>query len=230
LQIRSPHLPLWGNSSARSRARASRRRVGSSRSSPPSRRPRLPSSASARPGRKRRANSSGSTPCWRRRGLPSSSGTRRSRGPPGSWSRRVCPTRACSRPVRKRMSSSSSYNRRPPLRAPPSSRRRRRSRVSYSSYFSLACSSLGSAPNLVRTFAFRPTNDSWDVGDTGVGDPDGLQFLPAGAGRAAGRGPRGVPGHQGRKSAGREFHGKSPQCLGRACYPAYASRTSPGGP
>jgi hypothetical protein len=124
-------LDAVGSSSARSRVHASRRRIGSSRSSLPSRRPRLPLSTRARPGRKRRANSSGSTLHWRRRGPPSRSGTRRLRGSPGSWSRRVCPTRICGWPAR-RTPSSLSCNRRPPLRAPPLSRRRSRSRVSCS--------------------------------------------------------------------------------------------------
>jgi hypothetical protein len=88
-------------------------------------------------GRKRRANFGGSVPRRRRRRPPSSSGTRRSRGSPASWSRRVCPSRTCSRLARKRMLSSLSCSRQPPLCAPPSSRRRSRSRVSCSS-----CSSL----------------------------------------------------------------------------------------
>jgi hypothetical protein len=57
---------------------------------------------------------------------------------------------------------------------------------------------LGSTPNLVHIFAFRPADGSWDVGDPSVGDPDDLQLLPAGAGGAAGCGLRGMPGHRGR--------------------------------
>jgi hypothetical protein len=136
-RIRPPRLLRWGTSSARSKARASRRRLGSNRSSPSSRRPRLPSSASARPGRKRRANSSGRTPHWRRHVLPSSSGMRRTRGSPGSWSRRVCPTGTHGRLARRRTLPSLSCNRRLPLRAPPSSRRRSRSKVTCSSHLSL---------------------------------------------------------------------------------------------
>jgi hypothetical protein len=55
-------------------------------------------------------------------------------------------------------------------------------------------SSLGSTPNLIRVFAFRPADGSWDIGDPSPGNPDGLQLLPAGARGAAGRGPRGVLG------------------------------------
>jgi hypothetical protein len=67
-------------------------------------------------------------------------------------------------------------------------------------FLAFACqsSSLGSAPNLVRIFAFRPVDGSWDVGGPGAGDPGGLQLLPVRGGRDAGRGPRGVPRHRGR--------------------------------
>jgi hypothetical protein len=95
--------------------------------------------------------------------------------------------------------------------------------------FTCWLSSLGSAPDLVHIFAFRPADDSWDVGDPSAGDLDSLQLLPAGAGGAASRGPRGVPGHQGRRRAGRELHDESPSCLARACYPAYAPYTPPRG-
>jgi hypothetical protein len=95
--------------------------------------------------------------------------------------------------------------------------------------FTCWLSSLGSAPDLVHIFAFRPADDSWDVGDPSAGDLDSLQLLPAGAGGAASRGPRGVPGHQGRRRAGRELHDESPPCLARACYPAYAPCTPPRG-
>jgi hypothetical protein len=88
---------------------------------------------------------------------------------------------------------------------------------------------LESAPNLVCIFVFRPADSSRDVDNPSAGHLDGLQLLPVGAGRAAGRGPRGVPGHRGRRGAGREFHGESSPRLRPACYPAYAPRTPSGG-
>jgi hypothetical protein len=63
--------------------------------------------------------------------------------------------------------------------------------------FACWLSSLGSVPNLVYIFAFRPTDGSWGIGDTSAGDPDGLQLLPARAGGAAGRDTRGVLGVDG---------------------------------
>jgi hypothetical protein len=95
--------------------------------------------------------------------------------------------------------------------------------------FACQSSSLGSAPNLIHIFAFRPADGSWDVGDPGVGDPDGLQLFLVGAGGAAVCGPRGVPGRRGGRGAGWEFHGESPLRPRRACYPVYAPRTPPGG-
>jgi hypothetical protein len=95
--------------------------------------------------------------------------------------------------------------------------------------FACWLSSLGSAPNLIHAFAFRVADSSWDIGDPCLGDPDGLQLLPAGVGGAAGRGPRGVPGRGRGRSAGWELHGELPPRLGRACHPVCASCTPPGG-
>jgi hypothetical protein len=95
--------------------------------------------------------------------------------------------------------------------------------------FTCWLSSLGSSPNLIRAFAFRPADDSWDITNPSPGDPDGLQLLPVGAGGAAGRSPRGVPGRGGGQSAGRELHGEPPLRLGRSCHLMCASCAPPGG-
>jgi hypothetical protein len=66
--------------------------------------------------------------------------------------------------------------------------------------------------------------------DPSASDPNDLQLLPAGAGRAAGRDPWAVIGHRRRRSAGQELHGELPLRLGRACYPVYVLCTPPGDP
>jgi hypothetical protein len=189
-------LPRWRSSSSRRGARASRRRLSFSRSGPPSRRLGPPSSASVRPERKRRADFSESASHWRRRRPPSSSGTWRSRGSQASWSKRVCPMKSCSRPTRKKTPLSSSCSRQRPPRVPPSSRRRGRLRVSCLSCLSpVGLILLGSAPNLVCVLVFRPVEGSRDFDDPGTGHPDGLQLFSAGARRAVGRRPQGMPGY-----------------------------------
>jgi hypothetical protein len=50
---------------------------------------------------------------------------------------------------------------------------------------------------------FRLADRPWELSDTGAGCLDGLQLLAAGVGGAAGLRPRGVPGGQGRRGAGR---------------------------
>jgi hypothetical protein len=75
--------------------------------------------------------------------------------------------------------------------------------------------SLGSATNLIRIFAFRPTDGSRDDDDPSRGDPDGLQLLSTGAGGPAGCSSRGVPERGGGRRASRELHGEPPPCLGR---------------
>ena len=62
---------------------------------------------------------------------------------------------------------------------------------------------------------FRPTERSWELDDPGRVPPDGLQLLTTGAGGAAGRRPRGVPGGRGGRSAGWELDGESLRALGR---------------
>jgi hypothetical protein len=196
LADKATSLAMVGGSSVRSKVRTGRRRLSSSKSGLSSRRLRPPSSMNAQPERKRRAILSGSTLRSRRHRPPSRSRTRRSRGSPVSWSKRACPRRTYGRTTRRRMLSSSSCSRQLPPRVPPSSRRRSRLRVSCFPCLSpVGLIHLGSAPNSVRTFVFRPTDGARDDNDLGAGHPDGLQLIPTGAGRAAGRRPRGVPGH-----------------------------------
>jgi hypothetical protein len=79
--------------------------------------------------------------------------------------------------------------------ARPSKRRRNRSKVSHLScplFVGLVRSRF--APNFVCVSALRPADNSWELSNPGAGHPDGLQLLAAGAGRAAGRRPRSVPG------------------------------------
>jgi hypothetical protein len=53
---------------------------------------------------------------------------------------------------------------------------------------------LGSAPNWIYILVFRPADGSRELHDPGTGHTDGLQLFPIGAGGAAGRCPRDVPG------------------------------------
>jgi hypothetical protein len=47
----------------------------------------------------------------------------------------------------------------------------------------------------LRVSIFRSANGPRDINDSGAGHLDGLQLFPTGAGRVAGRRPRGVPWH-----------------------------------
>jgi hypothetical protein len=89
---------------------------------------------------------------------------------------------------------------------------------------------LGSAPNLIRVFAFRPTDVSRDSDDPSRGDPHSLQLLSAGARGPAGCRSRGVPECGGGRRASRELYGEPLPRLGRSCYLLYAMRALPGGP
>jgi hypothetical protein len=75
---------------------------------------------------------------------------------------------------------------------------------------------LGSVPNFCFSFmVFRAAERSWEFNDPGRIPPDGLQLLATGAGGAAGRRPRGVPGGLRGRGAGRELMASRLRALGR---------------
>jgi hypothetical protein len=93
------------------------------------------------------------------------------------------------------MRQSSTCSRRLRPRAQSSRWRRNRSRVSHLSHLSPAgLIHLGSAPNLIRVLVFRSADGSRELNNLGTGHTDSLQLFSAGAGGAADRGPRGMPG------------------------------------
>jgi hypothetical protein len=75
---------------------------------------------------------------------------------------------------------------------------------------------------------FRPVDHLGELDDPGSGCPYVVQLRVTGAGGAADRCPRGVPGGRGGQGAGWELDGESPLRPQWAHCPMYVPRPSPG--